>query len=144
MAHCKVNAPEQMENGIKRLFSSFFLLIKWIYIVQPLKSFYISYYSNIEQTNKLLWSYVADPFKPKSPIFWSLFLFANLVCPYVRKITYYLVQPNNSANIRLKNPDIRIKRIIRSESWIRFLLKRIQECNLWYPVDKKPNTFLNY
>ena len=81
-------------------------------------------------TNKLLWSYVGDPFIPKSTIFWSLSFFANLVCSYVRKITHYSVQPNNSANIRLKNPDIRIKRIIRLKSWIRFLLKRIRKSNI--------------
>ena len=58
-------------------------------------------------------SYVGGPFIPKFPLFWSLFLFNNLVCLYVRKMTHYSVQPNNPVNILLKNPDIRIKRIIR-------------------------------
>ena len=61
-------------------------------------------------------SYVRGPFRPKSHIFWSLSLFANLVCPYVRKITHYSAHPNNLVNIQLKNPDIRIKRIIQLKS----------------------------
>ena len=83
-------------------------------------------------------------FSQKTPIFWSLSFFANLVCLYIRKITHYSVQPNNSANIWLKNPDIRIKQKIRLESWIRFLLKQVQKFNIQYLVDKKLNTFLNY
>ena len=61
-----------------------------------------------------------------------------------KDITHYLVQPNNSANIRIKNPDIRIKQINRLKSWNPFLFKRIQKSNIWYSVDKKPNIFLNY
>ena len=57
-------------------------------------------------------------------------LFAHLVCQLLRKITHNMVQPNNSVNIWLKNPDIRIKRTIRLKSWIRFLLKRIQKSNI--------------
>ena len=37
-------------------------------------------------------SYVRSPFRPKSHIFWSLPLFADLVRSYVRKITHYLVK----------------------------------------------------
>ena len=71
-------------------------------------------------------------------------LIASLACWYSNEITHYSVQPNNSVNIRLQNPDIRLKRIIRFKSWIRFLINRTQKSNIRYPVDKKPNTFLNY
>ena len=63
---------------------------------------------------------------------------------YVRKIAHYSVQPNDLVNTQLKNPDLRIKSIIWLKSLSRFLLKRIQKSNIQYPVDKKPQTFLNF
>ena len=85
---------------------------------QPEINLFLNFYIDTYSTNKVLLSYVGGPFRLKSYIFWSLSLFANIVCLYVRKMTHYSVQPNNSVNILLKNPDIRIKRIIRLKPWI--------------------------
>ena len=60
------------------------------------------------------------------------------------EFTHYSVELNNSINIRYENSDIRLKRIIRFKSWIRFLINRTQKSNIRYQVDKKPDTFLNY
>ena len=120
-------------------------LSKWFYLIKfsAQKNLILNFYIGTYSTNKLLWSYVGDPFIPKSTIVWSLSFFANLVCSFVRKITHYSVQSNNSANIRLKNPDIRIKRIIRLVSWIRFLLKRIQKSNIRIRLTRNRIPFWN-
>ena len=55
----------------------------------------------------------------------NTWFFASLACWYLNEITQYSVQPNNSVNIRLQNPDIRLKRIIRFKSSIRFLINQI-------------------
>ena len=52
-------------------------------------------------------------------------LIASLACWYSNEITHYSVQPNNSVNILLQNPDIRLKQIIWFKSSIRFLINRI-------------------
>ena len=144
----RVNIPYERNNNqifqrvknINKLPLSKCFFIHRIFSPQKILFLTSTFYIDTYSTNKLMWFYVGGPFRLKSRIFWSLSLFANLVCSYVRKIIHYLVQLNNSVHIRLKNPDIWIKRIIWLKSWIRSLLKRIQKSNIriWWIRNRIP------